>query len=95
MATADTTEPTTTDIAILARILSNGKAFTPALARHLLKLGFSPEDKARMHDLAVRNQSGLLTPEELEELRSYASAGCLLGILQSKARQSLRHVARK
>lgn len=51
-------EPKTNEITILARILSNGKGISSALARHLLKLGFSDDDKAHMHDLAVRNQSG-------------------------------------
>lgn len=86
---------TTDAIAILGRILSNGKSFRPALARHLLKLGFSEEDKAYMHELAVRNQSGSLSAIELEELHSYANAGCLLGILHSKARQALTQAARK
>ena len=88
-------KPTTNEIAILARILSDGKGFSLALARHLLKLGFSDEDKAHMHDLAVRNQSGSLSAAELEELHSYANAGCLLGILHSKARQALKQSARK
>lgn len=87
--------PATNEIAILARILSNSKGFSPALARHLLKLGFSDEDKAHMHELAIRNQSGSLSTPELEELRSYANAGCLLGILHSKARQALKQSTRK
>lgn len=94
MAKVENIETTTNEIAILARILSNGKGFSPALARQLLKLGFSEEDKAHMHDLAVRNQSGSLSAAELQELHSYANAGCLLGILHSKARQALKKSAR-
>jgi hypothetical protein len=89
MAQMKKAEPATNEIAILARILSNGKSFSPTLARHLLKLDFTDEDKAHMHELAVRNQSGSLSAAELEELHSYANAGCLLGILHSKARQAL------
>jgi hypothetical protein len=95
MTRVEANEPATNEIAILGRILSNGKGFSPALARQLLKLGFSDEDKARMHELAVRNQSGSLSARELEELRSYANAGCLLGILHSKARQALKQSVRK
>ena len=95
MARTDKAQPTTTETAILGRILGNGKAFSPALARHLLTLSFTPDDQARMHDLAVRNQSGLLSAPEREELRSYAHAGCLLGILHSKARQALEQSARR
>jgi hypothetical protein len=61
----------------------------------LLKLEFSDEDKARMHDLAIRNQSGLLSTSEQRQLYSFANAGCLLGIFHSKARQSLKQSARK
>lgn len=95
MARVESTEPATSAIAILARILSNGKGFPPTLARQLLKLGFSVEDKARMHELAVRNQSGALSVQELDELESYANAGCLLGILHSKSRQALKRSAQK
>ncbi len=95
MAVAEKTESTINEITILARILSNGKTFPPAVARQLLKFGFSDEDKARMHELAVRNQSGSLSTKERQELRSFANAGCLLGILHSKARQSLKRPTRK
>lgn len=55
----------TSEAAVFARLLSNGKEhLTPELARYLRGLGFSEEDKARMHDLAVRNQDGALSLEE-------------------------------
>ncbi len=85
----------TSEIAILGRVLSNGKDFTPALARHLLKLGFSAEDNTRINDLAARNQEGALSPKEQEELHGFANAGCLLGILHAKARRALKKTARK
>jgi hypothetical protein len=90
-----TTSAATSEMAILGRVLSNGQDFTPALARHLLKLGFSAEDNARINDLAFRNQEGALSPKEQEELRGYANAGCLLGILHTKARRTLKKSARK
>ena len=85
----------TSEIAILGRILSNGKDFTPALARHLLKQGFSDEDKQRIIDLAEGNQRGELSPSEQAELKGFADAGCLLGILHAKARRALKNAARK
>jgi hypothetical protein len=85
----------TSEIAILGRILSNGKEFAPELARHLLEQGFSDEDKQRINDLAERNQRGSLSPSELAELKGFADAGCLLGILHAKARRALKKAARK
>ena len=80
-----------TEVAILGRVLSNGKEpLTPQLARYFLGLAFDQEDKARMHELAAKNQEGKLSRQEQEELLGYAKAGCLLGILQSKARKSLK-----
>ncbi len=60
--------------------------FTPELARHVLELSFSDRDKARMHDLAVRNQADALSPTEKEELLAFVKAGDILAVLKSKAR---------
>jgi hypothetical protein len=60
------------------------------MARYVLNLGFSDRDKARMHDLAVRNQADALSPAEKEELFAYAKAGSLLSILKSRARRALK-----
>jgi hypothetical protein len=67
---------------------------TPTLARHVLRLDFSPEDKARMHDLATRNQAGEISPAELQELDAHIRVGTLLSILQSRARKLLKNAAR-
>jgi hypothetical protein len=90
-----TAEAANGEIAILGRVLGNGKDFTPALARHLLKLGFSDDDIARINDLAARNQQNALSGGEQAQLRDYANAGCLLGILHAKARRALKNAARK
>jgi hypothetical protein len=78
--------------AIFARLweTDNGQ-LSPALARHVLKLGFSAADQARMHELAAKNQEGTISPAELEELDSYVTVADLLGILKSKARQRLQY----
>ena len=83
----------TGEIAILGRVLGNGKELTPSLARHLLKRGFTAEENARINDLAARNQQGTLSARERALLRDYAHAGCLLGILHAKARRALKKAA--
>jgi hypothetical protein len=79
------------DVAILERVLANGKdALSPTLARFLLRLRFPDEDVARMNDLARRNQDGLLSQTEWDELGSYVKVGHIIAILQSMARQTLK-----
>ncbi len=78
------------EVTILARILGNEDGQLPEeQARYILGLGFSDQDKARMHDLAVRNQQDALSAAEKEELSSFGKAGDLLSILKSKARRTL------
>ena len=89
MATA-TTHTGETEVSILARVLGNESGQLPQeLARYILDLGFSDRDKARMHDLIVRNQSDALSSAEKEELFGFGKAGDLLAILKSKARRTL------
>ena len=74
-----------TEVAILARILGNERGQLPRnLARYILDLSFSDRDKARMHDLAVRNQHDALSPAEEEEFLAFGKAGDLLAIPKSK-----------
>jgi hypothetical protein len=82
---------TTSEAAIFARLWETANGNLPrTLARHILKLGFPAQDKARMHELAIKNQEGRLSPKELEELDCYVKAGDLLALLQAKARRTLR-----
>jgi hypothetical protein len=91
MRTKTSTRAVTSETAIFGRVFTNGrKVMSRELARQILGLGFSDEDKARMHELAVKNQEGQISSEELEELDNYIKVGDLLAILQSKARQSLK-----
>jgi hypothetical protein len=67
------------EVTILARVFDNERGLLPReLARSLLDVEFSERDKARMHDLTVRNQEDALSSEEKEELVSFAKAGSLL-----------------
>ena len=55
----------------------------------ILKLRFSDQEIARMHELAAKNQREKLSVAESEEFDSYIKVGDLLAILQSKARKFL------
>jgi hypothetical protein len=89
MSTA-TTHASENEVTILARILGNEDGQLPKdLARYILGLTLSERDKARMHDLAVRNQDGALSPAEKEEMFAFGRAGDVLSILKSKARRVL------
>jgi hypothetical protein len=85
-----TTHASENEVTILARILGNGSGKLPKdLARYFLGLQISERDKARMHELAVRNQDDDLTSEEKEEMHAFGKAASLLSILKSKARRTL------
>jgi hypothetical protein len=91
MSAAQTGATNVSEAAIFGRVFADGRqSLTPELARHILALGFDDEDKARMHELAVKNQEGRISTEELQELDSYIKVGDLVGILQSKARKLLK-----
>jgi hypothetical protein len=89
MATA-TTRSGDNEVTILARFLTNGDRPLPKnLARYILALTINEPDKARMHDLLVRNQHDALTPDEKKEMHDFGKAGDVLAILKSKARRTL------
>ena len=81
---------TENEVTILARFLDGDNGLLPRnVAHYILDHQLSNRDKARMHDLAVRNQADALTPAEKEELAAFGKAGDLLAILKSKARRTL------
>jgi hypothetical protein len=85
-----TSRSTDNAVTILARFLTNGNHPLPKhIARYILNLTISEQDKARMHDLAVRNQDDALTPAEKKEMHDYGNAATVLSILKSKARRTL------
>lgn len=61
-------------------------------ANVVLRWSFSDEDKRHMEDLANRNGEGELLDEERELLQAYVDIGQVIGILQAKARLSLKHL---
>jgi hypothetical protein len=83
--------PPPSEAAIWTRVLQpEDNGLSPDAARSLLALTFSERDKARMSELAQKNQEGLLTPEERQELESYVKVGDVLSLLHLKARKSLQ-----
>ena len=91
MSGAASSENLSSVMAILSRVLDAGnKPMSVAAARFFAKATFSALDKARMTDLAMRNQCGGMSRAEIAELEDYARANILLGILQSRARKTLK-----
>jgi hypothetical protein len=79
-----------TEAAIWARLIDPEQATLSAeAAQSILALRFPQNDLSRMHELAVRNGQGKLTPAEKEDLANYIKVGDILALLHSKARQSL------
>ena len=67
----------------------------PEAAEWFLSLGFQKKDLRRMKQLAAKARAGTLTARESEELRGFERIGSFLGLVQSKARISLGHQARR
>jgi hypothetical protein len=84
-------EPPTSEAAIIGRLAAGGDApLTPAAAEGILTITFSQADTDRMNALAAKARAGSLTPKEEAEVEAYSRVGSLLGILKSKARQTLK-----
>ena len=85
----------TNEMAILRRVFDHEEPFPSVdAARAILRFRFSSWDRARMNRLAAKNRQGKLQPKEEEELDNYIRVGQTLGILQSKARRSLKELRR-
>jgi hypothetical protein len=79
------------DALIVGRLIKPEQGdFSVEAARAILNIHFDDADKERMHQLALKAQDGELTPSEQAEIDSYRRVGCVLGVLWSKARLSLK-----
>lgn len=79
------------DAAILDRIVKPNEAdLSPEVARAFLQFEFTPKDRDRMHELAVKAQAGTLLADEQDELQSYRRIGYFLDLMRSKARKTLK-----
>ena len=63
-------------------------------ARSMLSFRFAQADWDRVNALAAKARAGTLTAEERSELDEYERIACLLELMQSKARLSLKQVPR-
>lgn len=77
----------TYDDTILAGL--NG-TLTPEAAEAILTMSFSDSQQSRMRALMEKSRAGELTDEERSEADSFERVSSLLGILQSRARMSLK-----
>jgi hypothetical protein len=79
---------------ILARVIAPESPTLPeAVARELLKWGFSDADRRRMSELATKARAGTLDPDEAAETEAYERVSSFLGMVKSKARRSLQSLA--
>jgi len=69
----------------------DAKSISPETARKFLDLAFSRLQQERVHALSQKAREGSLTPTEGAELDEFIRVADLLAILQSKARQALKH----
>ena len=88
-----TTTVPTSEMAILRRVVDSDQPVLSAdAARAILRLRFSASDRGRINRLAAKNRQSKLKSEEEVELSNYIRVGQTLGILQSKARRSLKAI---
>jgi hypothetical protein len=87
----DTHPHATSEAAILSRLIRPEEdTLTPETAEGFLRIRFEQRDLDRMHELAVKNQDGLLTADEQAEMEHYRNVGYLLDLMHSKARRALK-----
>ncbi|MFP4120003.1 hypothetical protein [Coleofasciculus sp.] len=80
-----------TEADIFARIVHPKAGNLPQeLSRLILDLRFETEDITRMNELAEKNNRGLLSETERQDMEKYLRVGNFLNLLHAKARQSLQ-----
>lgn len=76
---------------ILARTITPEEGNLPVeAARSILRFRLAQADQDRANALAARARAGALTTEERAELDEYERITCLVELMQSKARLSLK-----
>ncbi len=79
------------DVAIMARIVHPERGdLSLAAARAFLAFEFKKSDHERMGVLSQKANAGILTSAEQAELDDFERVGHLLGLMQSKARLTLK-----
>ena len=77
------------EAAILNRLIRPTEKLSRAAARALLRFSFGETDRARMHELALKNQADELTTQEEIELQSFLKVELFLDLIHAKAKLSL------
>jgi len=89
------TLPPKSEAEVWLRILHPDRAFSPKIARVILKLSFSESELERARELSAKAREGTLTRDEDRQMEDLERAGALLSTLKSKARQVLRKPVRQ
>jgi uncharacterized protein YnzC (UPF0291/DUF896 family) len=81
-----------TEADILSQVVAPDRAdLPPELAQSILDLKFSHAAVDRMNELADKNNRGILSDAEREEMEKYMRVGSFLDLMQAKARLSLHN----
>jgi len=92
MASQSTFSPS--EAVVLGRLIGPERQSLPvSTARAILKLDFESHDHERMHELSSKAKEGTLTAEERAEIDAYGRIGCLLDLMHSLARRSIKQRA--
>jgi hypothetical protein len=79
------------EVTVLGRLIGPEREnLSVTTARAILKLDFEPRDHERMHELSLKAKEGALAAEERAEIDAYGRVGCLLDLMHSLARRSLK-----
>lgn len=83
------------EAAIWTRVIHPEGEISPAVARAIVELSFSPDDTLRMRELSAKANAGKLTAEENAEMDNFERVGAMLSVLKSKARLVLKKPRRQ
>lgn len=82
-----TTTIPTTSLDLLARSLDNSRQYmTEDVARFLLSLELTPQDKLHLEELAAKARQGSLSAREQKEIDDIMRIGRIVDVLKAKAR---------
>lgn len=81
----------TAEFSILSRAIAQQAPTLPkAVAEAILKWGLGEADQERMIALAAKAREGTSNADEIAETEAYERVSSFLGLVKSKARQSLQ-----
>lgn len=78
-----------TEAALWEKIIHPDGPMSRETAESILQLSIPADEQQQMHELARKNQAGLLTADEEAALDDYYRVGNLFSLLKSRARRVL------